>query len=313
MATSALGDLSSNDEPEGLRLNEGAETISPDPQVRLGWALQRLAWRLARPVKRVGLAGSLLAFQPRPGDIYIASYPRSGTTWMQMILYQLTTDGSMDFPHISQVAPFFERSLQLRRDLSRLPDPRIFKTHLPCRYVRRLPGKYIYVARNGWDVLISSFHFHRSHLGFRGTFKQFFDHFLTGNVVCGSWFRHVAEWGSHAHDRNMLFLNYEDLVEDLERWLPVIARFCRIELKAAELPRILRNCSFAFMKEHEEKFDHMNEILWERGFIGGSFLREGKVGSGTKLLTAEQRERFEVEAWKWGLSGEPKSVAARAR
>jgi hypothetical protein len=41
-----------------------------------------------------------LEFVPRLDDIFIVTYPRSGTTWMQMILYQLTTDGALDFPHI---------------------------------------------------------------------------------------------------------------------------------------------------------------------------------------------------------------------
>src|ERR1019366_6253139 len=65
-------------------------------------ALTKVAHRLSR------LGGGLL-FVPRPNDIYIVSYPRSGTTWLQMILYQLTTDGNMDFDHITEFVPFFER------------------------------------------------------------------------------------------------------------------------------------------------------------------------------------------------------------
>src|SRR5215469_18574146 len=49
-------------------------------------------------------------FVPRPDDIFIATYPRSGTTWMQMLLYQLTSDGKMDMAHIAQHCPWFERS-----------------------------------------------------------------------------------------------------------------------------------------------------------------------------------------------------------
>jgi len=65
--------------------------------------LTKLAHRLTR------LSRELL-FVPRPGDIYIVSYPRSGTTWLQMILYQLTSDGSMGFDHITE---FIERALSL--------------------------------------------------------------------------------------------------------------------------------------------------------------------------------------------------------
>lgn len=34
-------------------------------------------------------------FGEEEGDVYVVSYPRSGTTLMQMILYQRTTDGDM--------------------------------------------------------------------------------------------------------------------------------------------------------------------------------------------------------------------------
>lgn len=70
--------------------------------------------------------GRYLDFVPRDGDIFIVTYPRSGTTLMQMILYQLTTDGGMDFEHISEPCPYFERAIANRRDLEALPSPRIF-------------------------------------------------------------------------------------------------------------------------------------------------------------------------------------------
>src|SRR5580704_1087962 len=75
----------------------------------------------------LGMRSGRLAFVPRPDDVYLASYARSGTTWLQMIVYQLTTNGNMDFAHITQPIPYFERALAQGRDLNRLPSPRIFK------------------------------------------------------------------------------------------------------------------------------------------------------------------------------------------
>ena len=41
------------------------------------------------------------------GDIFICSYPKSGTTWTQNIVYQLVTRGA-PLAHISEYVPFFE-------------------------------------------------------------------------------------------------------------------------------------------------------------------------------------------------------------
>lgn len=49
-----------------------------------------------------------LAYQARPEDIFIVTYPKSGTTWVQMILYQLMTDGSMDVSHLNVFAPYLD-------------------------------------------------------------------------------------------------------------------------------------------------------------------------------------------------------------
>ncbi len=102
---------------------------------------------------RLKYLGALFVFEPRDDDIYVVSYPRSGTTVLQMLLYQLISNGSMAFDHICQVSPFVERSLLRGRDLGQLPSPRILKTHLSYETIPDWPGKYIYVVRDGKDVL----------------------------------------------------------------------------------------------------------------------------------------------------------------
>jgi len=166
------------------------------------------------------IRGRYLDFVPRADDIFIVTYPRSGTTWMQMILYQLTTAGKMDFPHICQVSPWFERFLtrnvMTAEDFDNFPSPRIFKTHLSYKWIPRGQCKYIYVVRNGRDVAVSYYHFYVSHLFFKGSFSEFFkDFFMTGNVQFGLWFDHVADWRENKSHLDVLFLEYEELIRDL--------------------------------------------------------------------------------------------------
>jgi len=232
-------------------------------------------------------------FVPRPDDIFIVTYPRSGTTWMQMILYQLTTDGNMDFPHVSQVSPWFERAASRGVNLETYPSPRVFKSHLRYKWIPK--GKYVYVARNGKDVAVSYFQFYSSHLGFRQTFDKFFDRFLQGKVEFGSWFKHVVEWSAHREDPDVLYLRYEDMLCDFDSCLQKIIDFCRLTIPPKQLPEIRERCGFAFMKEHESKFDHATLNLWENGISMNSFLRKGQAGNWKELLSGEQEARFERE------------------
>ena len=232
-------------------------------------------------------------FVPRPDDIFIVTYPRSGTTWMQMILYQLTTDGSMDIPHIAEYCPWFERSLRSGRGFETRPSPRLFKSHLPYQKIPKGPGKYIYVAREGRDVAVSYYHLYRTYQGYAGTFAEFFEQFLCGKVQFGSWFQHVRGWWEQRRDPNVLFLTYEELARDLEGCIRKVSAFCGLHMPAERVPGIVARCSFNFMKKHEAQFDPTMETLWEEGVQLNSFLRAGKAGEGALHLSRGQQEEFD--------------------
>ncbi|HEY1272126.1 MAG TPA: sulfotransferase domain-containing protein [Gemmataceae bacterium] len=229
----------------------------------------------------------------RADDIFIVTYPRSGTTWMQMILYQLTTEGKMDFPHITTVSPWFERSLKEGNACDALPSPRVFKSHLSYRKIPKGLCKYLYVARDGKDVAVSYYHFQKTHMGYKGTFDEFFERFLKGQDTFGSWFRHVRGWWEHRHDPNVLFLFYEELAVDLPASLRKISDFCGLEIAPERWDDILERCSFAFMKQHESQFDPLTAMLYEQGFQPNSHLRKGQSGSGSEQLSLRQSRRFD--------------------
>jgi methylamine dehydrogenase accessory protein MauD len=232
-------------------------------------------------------------FVPRPDDIFIVTYPRSGTTWMQMILYQLTTQGKMDFPHITTVCPWFERSLKDGTTYDALPAPRVFKSHLAYRKIPKGPCKYICVARDGRDVAVSYYYFYTTHMGFKGTFDEFLESFLKGEVAYGSWFRHVRRWWEHPDDPNVLFLYYEELAADLPGSLRRISAFCGLEIALERWPGILECCSFAFMKQHESQFDPLTAMLYEQGFQPHKHLRRGQAGAWSEKLSSQQTRRFD--------------------
>lgn len=63
----------------------------------------------------------------------------------------------------------------------------------------RTSAKFIYVARNPKDVAVS-YYYHT--LGFEffqyeGDWDDFYERFISGQVVDGSWFDHVMGWWNH--------------------------------------------------------------------------------------------------------------------
>jgi hypothetical protein len=247
-----------------------------------------------------------LAHDARSDDVYISSYPRSGTTWLQLIVH-LVQGGDQDFAHISHVVPWYERSLALgqctARDFAARSSPRAFKSHLPYQWLPK-GGRYVYVHRDGRDVLVSYYHLYRSHLGFAGTFDQFFTRFMAGDVQYRSWFRHVREWQAQASRPNVLILAYEDLRRDPLTAVQRVARLCNVWLDEARAREIVGLSSFEAMKRSEDKFDHATAERLPRDARRGEFVRRGLVGSYREVLSEEQQRRFERElrrhrSWSW--------------
>jgi hypothetical protein len=67
-------------------------------------------------------------------------------------------------------------------------------------------------------------------------------------------------------------------------------------------PVILERCGFAFMKQHESRFDPALETLWESGVRLNCFLRNGRTGEGKEALTAQQEARY-ARAFQKQLGG----------
>jgi len=266
--------------------------------------------------------------------IFIASFPKSGTTWMQNIVFQLlaahkehTHPRAPPLPpleHISQYAPFYEidphweasPSNQLipkiRAAHQALGEYRIFNTHLRWDMLPKgSRAKYIYVVRDGRDVLTSFYHHltnqHEDDGGFVGDFEDFFRQFLDGTIAYGKWSHHLASWMPNivGNDETIingnpqiLLVRYEDLKKDLKQQVVRIAQFLELDEFAATTPtdddnspvlnQVLERVSFAWMREHQDLF-HPVSVRWKTGY---HFIRTGRVGDHDNLFDEEHKKIF---------------------
>ena len=116
--------------------------------------LEDMGQRMARMRSAEGLSLAQ-AFQPRPDDVIIATYPKSGTTWMQQIVHGLRTGGLMDFNESTAAVPRIEMAYDLGQDLDaeQAAAPRAFKSHLNGNDVQK-GCRYIVVIRDPRDVAV---------------------------------------------------------------------------------------------------------------------------------------------------------------
>ncbi|KAH9375274.1 hypothetical protein HPB48_010834 [Haemaphysalis longicornis] len=102
---------------------------------------------------------STLQYKPQPGDLFIVSYPKCGTTWSQHIVYNILMDGQEPEDPLEAILrlPFLE--LQGAEAAVYAPRPAAFKTHLPFNKVPYSPyAKYIYITRNPYDCCVSYYY-----------------------------------------------------------------------------------------------------------------------------------------------------------
>jgi len=225
--------------------------------------------------------GLWFVYAARANDIFVVSYPKAGTTVLQMMLYQIFTDGSMNIPHIDAVAPWFESAVkQGPRFLDALASPRIFKSH---RTIADLPrrARCIYIVRNPKDTCVSYYHHLTSLHGQNSAVPDFVQTFLYGKVPWGSWFRHARKCFSYIHHPRVLFVTYDEIVTDLPSLVDRVTGFLSMDLAPAKRQLIIERCGIEFMRKHNAKFDpRYVGLRMERT----PFIRKGISGDWSNLL-----------------------------
>ncbi len=233
-------------------------------------------------------------FGQRDSDIYVASYPRSGTTLMQMILYQMTTDGDMGFDHLYDVSPWCRFSAFFNRPMPSVGERRIIKTHDQYDMFENIKkGKFILLVRDCLDVIPSIHQQTQDYLDPSVNFDQLSDRNMK------NWFYYNTEWMANKSGLEMLCLHYEDLVENKRKSISILSKFLNIGIEEAILERVLNRTSFDFMKKHELKFGEQPDH-WK---VYNNFIRHGRTGEGKFNFTASQLKEYHALSNEYKVVG----------
>ncbi|KZD12842.1 sulfotransferase domain-containing protein [Oceanibaculum pacificum] len=257
--------------------------------------------------------------------IWLASYPKSGNTWMRAFLHNLFRNppqpariNELDqfclgeskpqwyLPYTGgrptealTLAEIMALRPRVQQDMTRaFPDSVFVKTHnflgesngYPLVNLRVTAGA-IYIVRNPLDVTVSA----ADHFGLSIDDTIAFmarDGAVTGNdsrnvpEVLNGWSTHVRSWTQQPHP-GLLVLRYEDMLAKPKAAFAKVCQFLRLPKDNARLDKAVRFSSFKELSGQEAKGGFN-----ERSVNSKSFFRAGKRDQWRTLLTPDQIARI---------------------
>ncbi|XP_063727129.1 amine sulfotransferase-like [Symsagittifera roscoffensis] len=235
--------------------------------------------------------------ETRDDDVFLLSYPRTGTTWTQNIMLALkrdteflkeVTDGETlahHFTFLELVSHFFTEPVDVR--VARQESPRFFKTHLPVqsapKEIQEKHRKCVFIFRNPKDCVISFHKFYHSNarLDAPESFDSFVKEFQDGTVNYGGYWNWCKYWFNYINKNpeTCFVMFYEDLLADFDSNVRALGKFLGFEPSDEKLKAIKEATSIESMSNRIQIFD--------------SFIGQGQSKSYEKKLSKEVIDDFD--------------------
>ncbi|CAH8356456.1 unnamed protein product [Eruca vesicaria subsp. sativa] len=254
-------------------------------------------------------------FKARDTDIILASFPKSGTTWLKALAFAVVhrnkyAPNLVSHPLLSNNPHNLVRFLELdlyvkdqRPDLEEIPSPKIFATHMPFQTLhetlRDSPCKVVYVCRNIKDVLVSRWHFRskvRNELYSNYSLEDMVDEFIKGDYAFGPFDNQVLSYWkvSLVSSKPVLFMKYEEMIEKPEAQVMRLADFlgCSFteeEKQSGMVEKILELCSFGNLSNLETNKTGTSAF----GIAPHAFFRKGGVGDWKNHLSDDMARKLD--------------------
>jgi hypothetical protein len=253
--------------------------------------------------------------------LWLASYPRSGNTWLRAFLHNLLRNPAepydinrlQDFTLLENDARWYRRfdprpAPELTKEevaalrpkvqeamTGASPDTIFVKTHNALLEDRghplvsvQLTAGAIYVVRNPLDVVLS----YSAHFGVSvDAAIEAMTHPGTQSIanqehfvyeVFGSWSQNVESWTARPSPA-LLVLRYEDMLSEPRVAFRRVATFLGLRTTADRLDRAIEHSSFDRLRAQER-----TSGFRERSLKSDRFFREGRSGQWRDLLTPAQ-------------------------
>lgn len=241
------------------------------------------------------------------GIVWIASYPKSGNTWMRFFACNLLFGRQESAESLATLVP----DLHEMGAVVELPAG-IYKTHFP--FSAALPSASttvaaIYVVRDPADVLTSNFFYSQRSanrpIDSAAAFDDYVDSFIQVrgdprwlDRGIGTWDDNVRSWIGRL-PFPVVRIRYEDMVSDPLGTGRRIAGVLKPGCPAEEIAEAVRNSSFQRLREIERADIRAKRVgIFYKPYLqsaidsGHRFMRRGLPGDGRSRLSVEQRQRL---------------------
>jgi len=257
-------------------------------------------------------------FAFRDDDIIIATYAKSGTTWLQQIVSQLIFEGRTDLP-VAHMSPWLDLRVPPKHvklsEVEAQTHRRFIKTHLPVdALVFSEKAKYIFIGRDGRDVMWSM---HNHHLNANEAWYDALNN-TPGRVgpaiekppadpaeYFTTWLRNegypfwpfwevMRTWWEIRDLPNVHMVHFADLKRDMPGEIARIAKFLGIAPNPATWDAILEHCSFDYMKRNATASVPLGGAFWDGG--AQTFIHKGTNGRWSETLDPAVSREYEARA-----------------
>jgi aryl sulfotransferase len=257
-------------------------------------------------------------FPFRPGDIVISTWPKTGTTWMQMICALLifqTPELPAPLPDMSPWLDYGRTRDETFAQLAAQEHRRFIKTHLPLNDIPADPRvTYIVVGRHPLDAAVSQYHQNKVPIsenvsrpsGDPAPAHEMLRQWLLDRIAemeaspgsnptyFARMLEHLAAAWARRHEPNVVLSRYEDLLADLSGEMRRLAARLDITVPAAMWPSLVKAATFERMRAAADRIQPLRDAMDGVGPDHAALFRRGTSGDGRALLTDSELARYDA-------------------
>lgn len=254
------------------------------------------------------------SFDIRSDDTFVLGFPKSGTSWLQEMIWLLCNDLNYTkakkmsqmfrFPllELASLMPIEQSISVLLHQMDKFPSPRYFKSHLPVSMLPEkmwsVKPKIIHIQRDPKDAAVSLYHHYKNLHGYLGSKDDFFNLYLEGNVYFGPLVNHAMEFQQLRNELNIHFITYTEMKRDLKAVIKSTAEFLEKSITTEQINDLYQYLQPETMRCNnscnQEDLMFISSSVYQAEFDPSfKFIRKAKTDTYREEMSQDFIDKFE--------------------